>query len=326
MNVETICGWVDFSRQAYYQQCQRDREQAQIAAEICEQVQAIRQRHPRLGGRKLLNELGPWLAQKGYQLGRDAFFDLLRANDLLIEPKRRQTRTTWAGHWRCPNLLVGATLTAPHQAWVSDITYLRLEDGFCYLTLITDAYSRCIVGAWVSDSLATEGSLKALRRALAQRPDWAKNNPLIHHSDHGVQFTDKRFRAQLKAHGVRPSMGVVGDCYDNALAERMNGILKLEYGLDGCFSDLKEARQAVAEAVYLYNFERPHLALNYLTPYSVHTNCLHNHQFSPLFCKLISGLDIRSCQRSALARIWDAPRSGHINEPAIFRIPPRRPR
>lgn len=268
--METICQWLGVSRQAYYQHQRRQQEQAQIEKAICEQVRQLRQKHPRMGGRKLLHKLRPWLAVKGYKIGRDRFFELLGQHDLLVAVNRRQTRTTWAGHWRCDNLLAQATLTGPHQAWVSDITYLDTEQGFCYLTLITDAFSRFIVGYNVSTSLTTDGPLEALQQALRQRPSQARHTTLIHHSDRGSQFTDHRFRDRLRQHGAAPSMGAVGDCYDNALAERMNGILKLEYGLSARFKDLSQVRQAVREAVWLYNHERPHLALNYHTPYDIH--------------------------------------------------------
>ncbi len=138
---------------------------------ILAQVRTNRQRHPRLGTRKLLNRLRPWMEANGCLIGRDRLFELLRQHQLLIWPKRRRRpRTTWAGHWCCENLLDKATLTGPHQAYVSDITYIDTEQGFSYLTLITDAYSRYIVGSAVSASLATAGSLQALNRALALRP------------------------------------------------------------------------------------------------------------------------------------------------------------
>lgn len=260
------------SRQAYYQHQHRQQRRERQGALILAQVRAIRQRHPRLGTRKLLARLRPRLRAQGQRIGRDRLFALLRQHQLLIWPKRRRRpRTTWAGHWRCENLLEKATLTGPHQAYVSDITYIDTEQGFNYLTLITDAYSRYIVGYAVSDSLATAGSLQALNRALAHPP--AGCGPFIHHSDRGTQFTDRLYRGRLKRRGGRSSMGARGDCYDNALAERMNGILKLEYGLDSRFRSIDQLRRAVRESVWLYNHERPHLALNYRTPAEVHSLC-----------------------------------------------------
>lgn len=259
------------SRQAYYQQRQRQQRQVSQAAAILAQVRVLRQGHPRMGCRKVWHRLQPWLAQQGYQMGRDRLFALLRAHDLLIRPKRRRPRTTWAGHWRCENLLAEATLTGPDQAYVSDITYIDTEHSFAYLTLITDAYSRFIVGHAVSDTLASAGSLLALEQALDQRPVGA--GAFIHHSDRGLQFTDHRYRDRLRQAGGCSSMGAKGDCYDNALAERMNGTIKLEYGLDGCFRDLDQVRRAVREGVWLYNHQRPHLALDYRTPADIHYLC-----------------------------------------------------
>lgn len=235
---------------------------------IIELVQNIRQRHPRMGGRKLLHELGPMMKNMGIFRGRDAFFDLLRQHDLLVPKKRNLQRTTRSGLWRCPNLLAQTTLTAPHQAWVADITYLTTEDCFVYLALLTDAFSRFIVGFDLSSSLAVEGTLRALDVAISQTDAFLEG--LIHHSDHGVQYTAFAYCDRLASASIRSSMGQIGNCYDNALAERINGILKCEYGLDDLFINLDFAQSAVREAVYLYNYERPHLALNYRKPAQVH--------------------------------------------------------
>jgi len=268
VTVEAICGWLGLSRQAWSQQRRRQSQRVDQTVVILAQVRRVRQRHPRLGGRKLLHNLRPWLQQQSLRLGRDRWFGLLRQHELLVNRRRRRCRTTWAGHWRCDNRLAEAHLTGPHQAYVSDITYLETDRGFVYLTLLTDAWSRYIVGHHVSPRLTTAGSLTALQQVLARRP--ATTGAFIHHSDWGVQFTDKRYRARVRQAGGYSSMGAKGDCYDNALAERMNGILKLEYGLDGRFRDLAQARRAVRESIWLYNHERPHLALGYRTPAQVH--------------------------------------------------------
>ncbi len=138
----------------------------------------------------------------------------------------------------------------------------------CYLALITDAYSRFIVGYDLSSSLAAEGCLRALNHAIGYKTNELKG--LIHHSDHGVQYTAWPYREQLQSVGIRSSMGEVGNCYENALAERMNGILKCEYYLDNLFIDIEHAQKAVREAIWLYNYERPHLSLNYCKPAEVH--------------------------------------------------------
>lgn len=271
MTMENLCAWYGISRQAHYQLAWRQQQQQAEGAQVLELVRSMRCRHKRMGGRKLLHELQPELVKRGIQMGRDRFFDLLRRHDLLLRPKKRAYRTTWAGRWRCENLLAEALITRPNQAWVCDLTYIATESGFVYLALVTDLYSRRIMGYDLSRSLSLEGAARAMQRAIAQagRPLAG----LIHHSDHGVQYTSQPYRDLLARHHIRSSMGEVGNCYDNAVAERVNGILKLEYGLDDTFVDFTQAQLAVEQAVWLYNHERPHLALNYQKPYQVYVNC-----------------------------------------------------
>jgi len=264
VGVQAACRWFGISRQAYYQARQRALCRAAEDGLILELVQGLRARHPRMGGRKLHHELQKPLAALGISRGRDAFFALLREHDLLIAPKRNRRRTTRAGLWRCDNLLAGLDLHHVNQAWVGDITYLTTEQGFVYLALLTDAFSRFIVGYDVSSSLVAEGCLRALTAAITRSPHSLVG--MIHHSDHGVQYTAHPYQDCLQTAGIRPSMGEVGNCYENALAERINGILKGEYNLDALFGNLEQAQQAVQEAIWLYNFERPHLALNYHKP------------------------------------------------------------
>jgi len=140
-----IYGWLRISRQAYYQHQRRRLVRQEIEKAVCEQVRQIRQRHPYMGTRKLWHELQTWLSIENYKVGRDRLFDILRKHDLLVQVRRRRRRTTWAGHWRCPNLLADMTVTRPNQAWVSDITYVETEQGFAYLCLVTDLYSRRIM-------------------------------------------------------------------------------------------------------------------------------------------------------------------------------------
>lgn len=222
-----------------------------------------------MGGRKLFHELQPQLARVGIARGRDAFFDILRRHGLLVSTRRNRRRTTRAGLWKFPNLLAEVCPSRVHQAWVGDITYVTTEGGFAYLSLLTDAFSRFIVGYDLSTSLAMEGCLRTLNMALKQ-PPLSSCQGLIHHSDHGVQYTAWPYCERLEAAGIRSSMGEVGNCYENALAERVNGILKIEYGLDSLFVDWRHAQSAVEEAVWLYNYERPHLALDYRKPAQVH--------------------------------------------------------
>jgi putative transposase len=160
-------------------------------------------------------------------------------------------------------------VTRVHQAWVGDITYIATEEGFVYLALLTDVFSRFIVGFDLSSSLAVEGCARALEQAIAQA-NRSDLGGLIHHSDHGVQYTAWPYRERLQKMGMLSSMGEVGNCYENPLAERVNGILKSEYGLDDLFIDKEHAQRAVREDVWLYNYERPHLSLNYCKPAEIY--------------------------------------------------------
>jgi len=267
--MDAICGWCGITRQAHYQKLRRQQEREQVEAMILAKVQTIRQRHPRMGGRKLLQKVGPELDREGISLGRDRFFDLLGRHDLLVSPPRQRRRTTWSGIWRSTNLLKDLPIITVQQVWVGDITYLQMEKGFCYLFLLTDAYSRYIVGYDLSTSLAVEGARRALEMAIDQAVFPLKG--LIHHTDHGIQYACRAYRERLEDLGILSSMGEVGNCYENALAERMNGILKQEYGLSDLFPEFAQARRAVREAVWLYNFERPHLSLDYEIPAQMHS-------------------------------------------------------
>lgn len=266
----SLCDWYGISRQAHYQRKRQQQHQQHQAEQVLDWVRQIHHKHKRMGGRKLYHQLQPELRKQGLQLGRDRFFDLLRDHDLLLRPKKRAYRTTWAGQWRCENLLTELVITRPNQAWVSDLTYIATEAGFVYLALVTDLYSRRIMGYDLSASLSLEGAARAVQMAIAQAGQPLAG--LIHHSDHGVQYTSDPYRTLLTQHHIRSSMGEVGNCYDNAVAERVNGILKLEYGLDDTFVDLAQAQRAVDQAVWLYNHERPHLALDYQKPFQVYVN------------------------------------------------------
>jgi len=266
---QAACAWFGISRQAYYQARRRQMVHAAEDQLIVELVQGIRQRHPRLGVRKLHHELQAPLAALGITRGRDALFKLLGTHNLLVSARHSRRRTTRSGLWRCPNLLTGRTVTDINQVWVGDITYLTTEQGFLYLALLTDAFSRFIVGFDLSPSLAVEGCQRALEMAVRQTAG-ANLSGAIHHSDHGVQYTAWAYRDQLQSLGMFSSMGEVGNCYENPLAERMNGILKCEYGLDDLFVNDKVAQTATQESIWLYNYERPHLSLNYRKPAEIY--------------------------------------------------------
>lgn len=264
MTVRALCGWYGISRQAHYQQLRRDKARAAQEQQVLELVREKRQKHPRLGTRKLLHALREGLHALGIRLGRDRFFALLRQAGLLIGRRRNGRRTTWPGAWHSPNLLQEMTVAAPNQAWVSDITYVETEERFGYLCLVMDAYSRYILGYDFCDSLAVEGARRALSMAVAGARGATRGTIL--HSDHGIQYTCHAFREDLDDYQMRASMGQVGNCYENAHAERLNGILKQEYALGERFVDLAQAHRAVQEAIWLYNHERPHLSLAYKKP------------------------------------------------------------
>jgi len=209
------------------------------------------------------------LLQMDIKMGRDKFFDLLRKQGLLVRRPRKYASTTQSRHYFrvYKNLIWGWKPSATEQLWVSDITYLRTSGGFVYLFLITDAYSRKVVGWHLSRSLAIEGAVKALRMALKQ---CSSTQGLIHHSDRGIQYCCKAYLRILKKHAIKISMTEGGDCYQNALAERVNGILKQEYCLDNTFADHTSAKKATLSAIRLYNKHRPHLSLNMQTPCRIH--------------------------------------------------------
>ena len=223
---------------------------------------------PRLGARKLHFLLKPKFQEQGIKLGRDGFFDYLREHRLLVKPVKRYTKTTHSRHWmkKYPNRLEGRKLNRAEQAFVSDITYVETQEGVHYLSLVTDAYSRKIMGYEVSDNMRAESVVKALRRAARQR---MTRRSLIHHSDQGLQYCSAIYQKELRRHDITPSMTDGYDCYQNALAERVNGILKQEFLFYKCRT-LKELKSLVQESVDIYNRLRPHLSLGMRTPEDVH--------------------------------------------------------
>jgi transposase InsO family protein len=269
IHVSALCDRVGMSRQNYYaarrlRQC-RDVDEALIL----ELVRRERRRQPRLGGRKLRHLLQTDLAEAGVNVGRDRFFEVLAEHDLLVVPKPGAPHTTNSRH-ALPvfhNLLAGMRLQAPNEAWVSDLTYIRTDEGFLYAALITDAYSRMIVGSHIGDNLEAEGCLRALDQALRALPEG--KHP-IHHSDRGCQYCCHAYVERLQARGLGISMTEILHCYENAMAERVNGILKQEYEMDRTFRTKAQARAAFQQAVWLYNHRRPHLMLQYRFPADVH--------------------------------------------------------
>lgn len=260
----TICLKLNKSRAAYYKHMNK-RMQAGLEDQIIhELVMEKRSDMPRLGGRKLHSLIDCTLRRHCIRMGRDKLFLWLRQKDLLIRPKKRYAKTTQSHHrFRVhKNLIKGVPITRPDQIWVSDITYIRLRKGFCYLALITDAYSRKIVGYDLSDSLELKGCLNALKMACRKKI----NLTVTHHSDRGIQYCSNTYVNQLKQNNITISMGEAGNCYENAMAERINGILKNEFNLDATFNDLSHAQNAARQAIQTYNELRPHMALGMKKP------------------------------------------------------------
>lgn len=260
-----LCRAGAISRQAYYQG-QRERQQAVRATEqILEAVRRERMIQPRVGTRKLQ----VLLRAAGLEVGRDALFQTLAENDLLVAPKKKRVRTTYYDNslpvYR--NLLYSLEPTQPHQVWVSDVTFIDTNEGFIYLSLITDLVSRRIVGWNAGDTNAAAECIKALQMAIAELP--AARWP-IHHSDRGSQYCCHEYVAILNRRGLPISMTEQNHCYENCYAERVNGILKDEFYLDWKFQTRAHARPAIAEAIQTYNERRPHTSLKMRTPNEVH--------------------------------------------------------
>jgi putative transposase len=270
VTIATLCAAVGISRQAYYQERKQRAWEAARDARVLSLVRMVRRRHPKMGTRKLLVQLGPQLEQEDLRIGRDQLFDLLRAAQLLVKRERQARRTTWSGTLRVPNRVAGLTITQINQVWVTDITYIQLQNGqFVYWFVVMDLFSRAILGQVLAPSLEAQHALTAIRQAAQCAGTQLRQ--LIHHSDHGVQYTSHAYQKWLSARGIVPSMGDVGNSYDNAYAERVIGILKQEYGLGWSFVDADQARYAATEGVALYNHDRPHQALAYAYPMAVYT-------------------------------------------------------
>lgn len=268
-SIQTLCSLLGYSRQAFYKFVKHAEKEALQYDLILQEVLRIRKTLKRLGTRKLLFKMEGFMREHHIEIGRDAMFDLLATHKLLIKKrKRRVPVTTFSDHWmrKYPNLIVDFIPTAPNQLWVSDITYITLKDDFAYLSLITDAYSRKIVGFYLSETLSADGCIKALQMALKNNPQLGR---LIHHSDRGSQYCCADYVGLLDKHFIKISMTQSGDPLENAIAERVNGILKDEL-LEKIYINYQEAKQAIAAAISIYNYQRPHSSIDILTPIEAH--------------------------------------------------------
>lgn len=230
----------------------------------------VRKQMKRLGTRKVYEKIKPMLKRVKLKVGRDKLFNWMKQFGLLIAPRKRYVQTTMSKHWmkKYPNLIKGMKVTAPEQVWVSDITYIKTEEGNCYLNMITDGYSRKIVGYAVEDNMEAINMVKAFKMALKNRRD--QQSTPVHHSDRGTQYCSKEYIEVAHSHDIRVSMTENGDPYENALAERMNRTIKEEFGLDVIVKTKELVRQVIEESILLYNNYRPHLSLKMKTPEEVH--------------------------------------------------------
>jgi transposase InsO family protein len=268
--IYALCRLFGKSRQAYYE---RSRYVATASVEedaILSLAREVRKDFPRMGARKLLVYLQPKFEAMHLHVGRDAFIELLYRNFMLVRRYRNRRKTTFSNHWmhKYPNLTAGYTPTAPNRLWVSDITYIDTEDKTVYLSLVTDAYSRKIVGWNLSRTLRSPGSLAALKMALSGLD--GKHAGLIHHSDRGSQYCCRDYVNMLTRKNIQISMTESGDPRENAMAERINGILKTEWIYDNKPGSWEDTVSLVGRIVDLYNDQMPHQSIGYMTPALVH--------------------------------------------------------
>jgi putative transposase len=251
---------------------------------ILQEIFRIREKHPRIGGRKLHHMLQDFLADHQIKMGRDAVFNLLSDNNLLVKSRKRSTKTTHSFHWlrKYPNLIRELQPTAICQLWVSDITYWKVNESFLYISLMTNAYSHKVVGYHLAETLEAVHSLQALKMAINQEKCYFEQaNNLIHHSDRGIQYCSHQYVNVLQDNGIQISMTENGDPLENAMAERVNGILKEEYLKCWKVDNFADAQQLFDKVIQYYNQERPHSSIGNFTPAQVHEN--KNVQFSKLW-------------------------------------------
>lgn len=264
-----VCFEYGIKRDAYYKYEKRFVKRAIEKQKVISLVKKRRDTLPREGTRKLHKALFQVFIDNELKIGRDKLFDILRDENMLVARKKASFKTTNSYHHfhKYNNLIKDIKIERINQVWVSDITYIRIVNGFCYLALITDVYSRKIIGFDVSNTLELTGSLRALKMALRRSKNIAG---LVHHSDRGVQYCSNQYVDELKKRNILISMTEENHCYENAIAERVNGILKDEFYLDQTFFDVAHAQKATKNAIKLYNEVRLHVSLNYKTPENVY--------------------------------------------------------
>lgn len=270
-SLRVLCALFGYTRQAYYEADFYYSKTSIANAVVLTLVKEMRREIPILGTRKLLFLLSQQIKYHGIKLGRDKLFDLLRFHGLLIRRRKRMVKTTDSHHWlkKYPNLIKDLVISCPEQLWVSDITYIRTLQGFSYLSMLTDAYSRKIVGYALYETLEAEGPLEALHMAVGERK---KTSPfiLIHHSDRGIQYCCAEYIEILRNENIAISMTQNGSPYDNALAERVNGTVKNDFFPKRIYKDHRQASEEISRIITKYNQMRPHDSIDYLTPQQAH--------------------------------------------------------
>jgi putative transposase len=264
-----LCGLFGMTRQAWYEQRWHVDDRRMAEAEVLDLVDKKRG-DGRYGARMLLELLGPDFAERGIRIGRDRFIELLRMHGRLLRPRRRYVQTTDSNHGlrKADYLLKDLEVTAAEQAWVCDITYIRTVNGFLYLSLVTDAFSRKVMGYHLSHRLEARGAVAALRMAISQRS--FPERELLHHSDRGVQYCSENYTAVLKAAGIATSMTEGGSPQQNTIAERINRTFKEQLYMGECFASYKDAMARLQRAVQIYNTVRPHSSCAGMTPQQAH--------------------------------------------------------
>jgi transposase InsO family protein len=280
VGLATLCGWFGITRQAYYKNNWEGVSTTIEEELVIQQVLNIRKNHKRIGARKIHEMIQPFILEHGIKIGRDCLFNLLSANHLLVRKRKRRIRTTKSYHWlrKYPNLIREFVPTAINQLWVSDITYWKIDkEQPLYISFITDAYSHKIVGYHVAETLEAIESIRALKMALSALGA-ERHFQLIHHSDRGVQYCSSGYVKLLKNNGLQISMTENGDPLENAIAERVNGIIKDEYLDNYQVHNISQANELLSSVVDLYNKERPHMSIGNLTPNQIHQS---NQQIKP---------------------------------------------
>ncbi len=268
-SIKKVCDCFNLKRDAFYKFNRRVKQRKSFEQQLLHIVQKRRKSLPREGVRKLMKSLNNDFQKQQLKVGRDTLFKVLREHNMLTLRKKYSARTTNSYHrfYKYNNIIKDVEVTRSNQVWASDITYIRTVKGFCYLALITDMHSRKIVGYDLSDSLELKGCVRALNKAIYH----AKNiKGLIHHSDRGIQYCSNIYTQILKRKKIDISMTEENHCYENALAERVNGILKDEFYLDQTFMNVAHAKRAAKNAINLYNEIRLHLSLDFKTPNMVY--------------------------------------------------------